>query len=334
MGAREVSFVSADKNDPAKFYFASAPAHAACPTVQVSRAGAQQVNIGSPETSNQRTIYQMVHPSVLKSCQLVMGITELAPGSVWNTMPCHTHDRRMEVYFYLDIPKDAVVFHLFGEPGETRHIVVRNELHEVVRGDIEQALSWMHGNVYAVSLDRVRLALEHLPWVRRAEVRRRWPDTLEVTVVEHQAVARWGGGTQQLVNSFGEVFFGDSRPDTARLLALPRFVGPLGTAPELLARFEDMKALFAPIGRRPQQLTLTPRLAWQVMLDDGLWLELGREQQKTQIAQRLQRFVAVYAQSVGVQPKRAFAADLRYPNGFVLRPAQGDGFQEGNRGSS
>jgi len=127
MGTREVSFVSADKKDPAKFYFASAPAHAACPTVQVARAGAQQVNVGTAETSSQRTIYQMVHPSVLKSCQLVMGITELAPGCVWNTMPCHTHDRRMEVYFYLDIPQDAVVFHLFGEPGETRHIVVRNE---------------------------------------------------------------------------------------------------------------------------------------------------------------------------------------------------------------
>jgi 4-deoxy-L-threo-5-hexosulose-uronate ketol-isomerase len=127
MGTREVSFVSTDKKDPAKFYFASAPAHAACPTVQVSRADAQQVNMGSAETSNLRTIYQMVHPSVLESCQLVMGITELSPGSVWNTMPCHTHDRRMEVYFYLDIPGDAMVFHLFGEPGETRHIVVRNE---------------------------------------------------------------------------------------------------------------------------------------------------------------------------------------------------------------
>lgn len=127
MGTREVSFASTDRKNPAKFYFASAPAHAAFPTVQVSRSGAQQVKMGSPETSNQRTIYQMVHPSVLQSCQLVMGITELAPGCVWNTMPCHTHDRRMEVYFYLDVPEDAVVFHLFGEPGETRHIVVRNE---------------------------------------------------------------------------------------------------------------------------------------------------------------------------------------------------------------
>lgn len=127
MGVRELSFTSADTKDPAKFYFASAPAHAACPTVHVSRAGAQQVTLGAVETSNRRTIYQMVHPSVLKSCQLVMGLTELAPGCVWNTMPCHTHDRRMEVYFYLDVPQDAAVFHLFGEPGETRHIVVRNE---------------------------------------------------------------------------------------------------------------------------------------------------------------------------------------------------------------
>jgi len=127
MNVRELSFVSSNKNDPAKFYFASAPAHASFPTVQVSREDAQQVKLGAPETSNQRTIYQMVHPSVLKSCQLVMGLTELAPGCVWNTMPCHTHDRRMEVYFYLEVPQNAVVFHLFGEPGETRHIVVRNE---------------------------------------------------------------------------------------------------------------------------------------------------------------------------------------------------------------
>jgi len=127
MGVRELSFASADKKDPAKFYFASAPAHAAFPTVQVSRTNAQQVTLGAAETSNLRTIYQMVHPSVLKSCQLVMGLTELAPGCVWNTMPCHTHDRRMEVYFYLDVPQDAAIFHLFGEPGETRHIVVRNE---------------------------------------------------------------------------------------------------------------------------------------------------------------------------------------------------------------
>jgi 4-deoxy-L-threo-5-hexosulose-uronate ketol-isomerase len=127
MGVRELSFGSADRDEQAKFYFASSPAHAACPTVKVTKEQARKVELGSAEKANVRTIYQFIHPSVMKSCQLVMGLTELASGSLWNTMPCHTHDRRMEVYLYLDVPDDAVVFHLFGEPGETRHIVVRNE---------------------------------------------------------------------------------------------------------------------------------------------------------------------------------------------------------------
>jgi 4-deoxy-L-threo-5-hexosulose-uronate ketol-isomerase len=127
MGCKSVSFKSSDGKDPAKFYFNSTPAHAAHPVVKVSKANAQQVRLGTPEKANIRTIHQLVHPSVLKSCQLVMGMTELAPNSIWNTMPSHTHDRRMEVYFYFDLPEDSVVFHLLGEPGETRHIVVRNE---------------------------------------------------------------------------------------------------------------------------------------------------------------------------------------------------------------
>jgi 4-deoxy-L-threo-5-hexosulose-uronate ketol-isomerase len=127
MGVRDLSFKSANRDEPARFYFASSPAHAAYPTVKLSKEQAQRVDLGSPENANVRTIFQFIHPSVMKSCQLVMGLTELAPGSLWNTMPCHTHDRRMEVYFYLDMPENAVVFHLFGEPGETRHIVVRNE---------------------------------------------------------------------------------------------------------------------------------------------------------------------------------------------------------------
>jgi 4-deoxy-L-threo-5-hexosulose-uronate ketol-isomerase len=127
MGCKGVSFKSSDRKDPAKFYFNSTPAHAAYPVVKVSKNNAQQVRLGTPEKANIRTINQLVHPSVLKSCQLVMGMTELAPNSVWNTMPSHTHDRRMEVYFYFDLPGDSLVFHLLGEPGETRHIVVRNE---------------------------------------------------------------------------------------------------------------------------------------------------------------------------------------------------------------
>jgi 4-deoxy-L-threo-5-hexosulose-uronate ketol-isomerase len=127
VGGKRVSFKSSDRKDPAKFYFNSTPAHTAYPVVKVSKSSAQQVRLGAPEKANMRTINQLVHPSVLKSCQLVMGMTELAPNSIWNTMPGHTHDRRMEVYFYFDLPEDSVVFHLLGEPEETRHVVVRNE---------------------------------------------------------------------------------------------------------------------------------------------------------------------------------------------------------------
>jgi 4-deoxy-L-threo-5-hexosulose-uronate ketol-isomerase len=127
MGPREVSFASADSNDPAKFYFNSTPAHTAYPVVKLSLSDAQCLHLGAPEKANVRTIYQFIHPTVLKSCQLVMGLTILAPGSNWNTMPCHTHDRRMEVYLYFNLPADSLVFHLMGEPGETRHLVVRNE---------------------------------------------------------------------------------------------------------------------------------------------------------------------------------------------------------------
>lgn len=127
MGPRDVSFKSSDKNHPAKFYFNSTPAHAAYPTVKLSMTDAKQLHLGAPDSSNVRTIYQFIHPNVLKSCQLVMGLTILEPNSMWNTMPCHTHDRRMEVYLYFDLPEDAFVLHLLGEPSETRHIVVRNE---------------------------------------------------------------------------------------------------------------------------------------------------------------------------------------------------------------
>lgn len=127
MGAKEVTFRSADGKNPAKFYFNSTPAHAAHPIVRLSMKDVQRVELGTPEKANVRTIYQFIHPNVLKSCQLVMGFTVLKPDSIWNTMPCHTHDRRMEVYLYFDLPDDSLVFHLMGEPEETRHIVVKNE---------------------------------------------------------------------------------------------------------------------------------------------------------------------------------------------------------------
>ena len=116
MGARDISFESVDGTNPAKFYLNSAPAHTTYPTV-----------LRSLEESNHRVICKYILPGQVESCQLVMGMTSLKPGSVWNTMPCHTHDRRMEVYLYFDLPEDAFVMHYMGEPTETRHIVVRNE---------------------------------------------------------------------------------------------------------------------------------------------------------------------------------------------------------------
>ena len=127
MGAKDISFTSADSAKPAKFYCNSAPAHKGYPTRKISIDDARQVKLGSKAESNTRTIYQYVHPAVLESCQLVMGLTILEPENVWNTMPCHTHERRMEVYLYFDLPEDAAVFHFAGEPTETRHLIVRNE---------------------------------------------------------------------------------------------------------------------------------------------------------------------------------------------------------------
>jgi len=127
MGTKEVAFESTDAASPAKFYMVSSPAHQSFPTVKIELKNANPKKLGAPETSNARTIYQYVHPAVCKSCQLVMGMTILEKGSVWNTMPCHTHERRMEVYLYFDMDKDARVIHLHGEPAETRHLVVANE---------------------------------------------------------------------------------------------------------------------------------------------------------------------------------------------------------------
>ncbi|MDR1278578.1 MAG: 5-dehydro-4-deoxy-D-glucuronate isomerase [Treponema sp.] len=126
-GIRDIVFSAADQGDPPKFYLASAPAHTAYPTVFIPIEKANPRKLGEASTVNVRTIYQYVHPAVCQSCQLVMGMTILEEGSVWNTMPCHTHERRMEVYLYFDLKKDQVVFHLHGRPEETRHIVMNNE---------------------------------------------------------------------------------------------------------------------------------------------------------------------------------------------------------------
>lgn len=127
MGSRDIIFKSADAEKPAKFYINSVPAHKTYPIQKIEINKADPVRLGSLAESNERTIYKYIHPQGVKSCQLVMGMTVLETGSVWNTMPCHTHDRRMEVYLYFNLPEDAAVFHIMGEPEETRHLIVRNE---------------------------------------------------------------------------------------------------------------------------------------------------------------------------------------------------------------
>ncbi len=140
MGSKEIVFASKDGENPARFYLNSTPAHTAYPTVLIRPEGQEsgetdvvivkpenKVELGTLEESNHRTICKYILPGQVESCQLVMGMTALEPGSVWNSMPCHTHDRRMEVYLYFDLPKDAFVMHYMGEPSETRHIVMRNE---------------------------------------------------------------------------------------------------------------------------------------------------------------------------------------------------------------
>ena len=126
MGEGALAFASSDPAQPALFYLLSAPAHRACPTVHITRDMAKKVVLGSAEESNARTINQYVHPDVCESCQLLVGLTMFEPGSVWNTMPAHVHDRRMEVYLYFGMQEATRIFHFMGKPDETRHVVLKN----------------------------------------------------------------------------------------------------------------------------------------------------------------------------------------------------------------
>ncbi len=126
-GAGEIVFESVDAANPAKFYLVSTPAHAAYPTKVIPAAAANKMQVGDQATSNKRSINQYILPGVCESCQLVMGLTQLEPGNMWNTMPAHTHDRRSEVYVYFDLDPNARIIHLMGEPSETRHLVAANE---------------------------------------------------------------------------------------------------------------------------------------------------------------------------------------------------------------
>ncbi|SCW80723.1 4-deoxy-L-threo-5-hexosulose-uronate ketol-isomerase [Rhizobium mongolense subsp. loessense] len=126
-GAVDIRFESADAGNPAKFYLVSTPAHQPHPTVLLTREQARHLTFGETATANKRSIFQFIHPEVCQSCQLTMGLTMLEPGSIWNTMPSHVHDRRMEAYLYFDLDADQRIFHFMGEPQETRHMLVANE---------------------------------------------------------------------------------------------------------------------------------------------------------------------------------------------------------------
>ena len=124
--SKEVIFISDDINNPAKFYLVSAPAHKVCKTTYIPIEKANKRPMGDVKTSNKRTINQFIHPDVIETCQLSMGMTSLEEGSVWNSMPAHTHERRMEIYTYFEIPEGNSVFHFMGKPTETRHIAMQN----------------------------------------------------------------------------------------------------------------------------------------------------------------------------------------------------------------
>ena len=126
-GSKAISFSSVNPKTPARFYLVSYPAHAEYPTKRAKRADAYAIHLGTVEQANKRTIYQYIHENGIQSCQLVMGFTELEPGSVWNTMPCHTHERRTEIYLYFDLKENQRVIHLMGPGDETRHLVLANE---------------------------------------------------------------------------------------------------------------------------------------------------------------------------------------------------------------
>jgi len=175
----------------------------------------------------------------------------------------------------------------------------------------------VRGNFFSVNLEALRQSLEQLPWVRHAEVRRQWPSRIEVNIEEHVPVAVWGQGSGQMVNSFGEVFAANLTVPPPG--PMPVLIGPAGLAPEMLGYYQQAEDVLKPIGRLPRVLSVSPRLAVQVRLDDGMVIELGRQQTKAPVRQRLERFVDNYPSVLTAARQRPSIVDMRYPNGFALR---------------
>jgi cell division protein FtsQ len=203
-----------------------------------------------------------------------------------------------------------------------REVVVLRPLEQVSRGQIEHAArTALVGNVLTANIDTARVAFEKMPWVRRAEVRRRWPDSLELTLEEHVAAARWHPpeGENLLVNQQGEVF---AAPAPAGVV-LPIFSGPEGSSAMMLARYREIETALATLGRRTAAVALSARQAWELRLDDGMIVQLGRDQTKHPVTERLARLVEHLPAARTKVNVAVGVADMRYPNGFVLRSARG-----------
>jgi cell division protein FtsQ len=165
----------------------------------------------------------------------------------------------------------------------------------------------LKGNFFTLDLEATRMAFQKLPWIRRATLRRHWPDRLEVELEEHVVLARWRDSA--LVNTYGEVF------EAATGEALPVFVAPEGTAAEVVQRYQAFRTALAPLGKQPVQVLVSARRAWELKLNDGALLELGRSQMEA----RLQRFVRAYSRTLERLPNGIYRIDLRYSNGFAVR---------------
>lgn len=199
-----------------------------------------------------------------------------------------------------------------------RELRIAGTLAQTTRAEIERAASGFGGNFFGADLARLRVALEELPWVRRVEVRRVWPDRVEVRLEEHVAAARWG--ESMLISERGTLFRGALDPE--QVARLPLLAGPAGTEAEVLRRQRRFAQILAPLGDAPERVILTERHAWQVRTAAGLQLELGRDRGEP-VERRLERFVAAYPATLGrlARPaaREARIVDLRYPNGFALR---------------
>ena len=190
---------------------------------------------------------------------------------------------------------------------ELREVVVNGELEHATRGQLQQVVRQLKGNFFTLDLNQARSGFEKLPWVRSVSLRRQWPDRLEVVLEEQVVLARWESGG--LVNTHGEVFPGE----TDR--SLPLFSGPAGGAPDIARQYLVFSRELAPINLKPLQVQMSQRHAWQVWLDNGLLLVLGREHSEA----RLKKFVAAYNNTIGRLLWQPAYADLRYDNGFALR---------------